>query len=109
MTREKEIFIRSDMRGHRVIAVQPEPADFAARKVAELKVDLKYEDVDFGLSFVKPFTFTSQGDKGFFEFDYIDPQKDRYTFQQKTIFSDGFSVTRDPQTASSDTLVIPVQ
>jgi hypothetical protein len=74
--------------------------------VDHLKVDLLYRDDENGISLASPFVFRSKSEKSFFEFDYI--SKKEYTFQLTTVFKDGFSFTRDPQSSTQDLLVLPV-
>jgi hypothetical protein len=108
MTLGKEIFLRLDMKGHRVITVRPEQADFTDKKVDHVQVNLSYQDAGNGLSFANAFTFRSQADNGFFEYDYVDAQKRGYSFQVTTVFTDGFSVSRDPETSDQDVLTLKV-
>jgi hypothetical protein len=107
-TLANQIIVRADLKGHRVITVEPEQVDFAGCNVDRIQVDLLYQDDDNGLSFAGSFTFRSKTDRGFFEFDYVDPQKAGYTAQLTTVFLDGFSFTRDPQPDTREVLVLPV-
>lgn len=107
-TLANQIILRADLKGHRIITVQPNDVDFADRNVDRVKVDLLYNDTDNGLSFASSFTFTSKTERGFFEFDYVNAQKSEYTFQLTTVFKDGFSFTRDPQPNTKDVLTLDV-
>jgi hypothetical protein len=106
MTLQKEIFLRLDMKGHRVVTVQPANVDFAAKKVDRIQVKLSYDDPANGLNFASTFTFKSKADKGFFEYDYVN--KNDYTVQTTTIFSDGFQVNHDPVSINQDVVNVDV-
>jgi hypothetical protein len=106
MTFDNQIILRADMRGHRVVTVQPEPIDFAARNVDRVQLDVAYKDDANGLSYANTFTFRDSTEKGFFEYDYVDVQKRGYSVQVTTVFRDGFSVTKLPETVDRDVLVI---
>ena len=106
MTMSNQIFVRADMKGHRVVTVQPEDVDFGAENVREVRIQLRYEDEDNGLSFANSFTFKSSGEKGFFEYDYVDPQKRSYTVDATTIFNNGFIANKPAKTADRDILTI---
>jgi hypothetical protein len=108
MTLGRDIFVRSDMKGHRIITVQPAAVDFAARKIDRVKVDLAYEDAVNGLNFANSFTFHSPLEKAHFEFDYVDPQKMNYSAQATSIFTDGFATHKDLGALNSETLTVPV-
>lgn len=108
VTAGKEIFVRADMIGHKIITVQPEAVDFAERKVDRMQVTLRYEDVEAGLSFTDTFTFTSPENKAFFEYDYADVQKEAYSCQVKTFFTNGLSKESDIGTSDRDLLVLGV-
>jgi hypothetical protein len=108
MTFDNQIILRADMRGHRVVTVQPEPIDFAARNVDRVQLDVAYKDDANGLSYANTFTFRDSTEKGFFEYDYVDVQKRGYSVQVTTVFRDGFSVTKLPETVDRDLLVIKV-
>ena len=108
VTLGQQVFLRLDMKGHRVVAVQPEAVDFAGKKVDRIKVSLSYNDAANGLSFANTFTFKSQADKGFFEYDFVDPQQHSYIAQVSTVFSDGFAVQHDPETLDQDVYTVKV-
>jgi hypothetical protein len=108
MTLGREVFVRADMRGHRIITVQPAATDFAARKIDRVKVDLAYEDAVNGLNFANSFTFHSPLEKAHFEFDYVDAQKTDYTAQATSIFNDGFATSKDLGSLNDETLTVPV-
>jgi hypothetical protein len=103
-----KIFVRADMVGHRVVAVQPEEADFGARNVARIEASLLYEDTDLGLHFADTFTFASATDRASFEYDYADMRKQAYGCKVKTIFTNGLSKESDLGTLQRDRLILPV-
>ena len=107
MTLGNQIFLRLDLKGHRVVTVQPNwPA--AVKKVERVKVDLSYQDAGNGLSFASAFTFKSPTEKGFFEYDFVDAQKRGFSAQVTTVFTDGFSITRDPEMVDQDVFTVDV-
>jgi hypothetical protein len=103
-----KIFVRADMAGHRIIAVQPESVDFAARNVVRMEASLLYEDPEAGLHFADTFTFTSATDKANFEYDYSDIQKNAYVCKVKTVFTNGLSKESDLGNLERDHLILPV-
>jgi hypothetical protein len=107
-TMGNQIFVRADMKGHRVVTVQPGEVDFAAQNVREMRARLHYEDKENGLSFASAFTFKSAEEKGFFEYDYVDPQKRSYTVDVMTIFTNGFTATKPLATVDRDRLTIEI-
>jgi hypothetical protein len=106
MTLQKEIFLRLDMKGHRVVTVQPANVDFAAKKVDQIQVKMSYDDAANGLNFASMFTFKSKAEKAFFEYDYVG--KNEYTAQTTTTFRDGFRVVHDPVTLNQDVVNVEV-
>jgi len=107
-TLDRRIFISRDMKGHRIITVRPEGVDFAAKKVKQIKVDLRYEDEGAGLSFADGFTFKSAADRASFEFDYVDDQKAGYQYRVTSLFTNGMSRAGDWQNDAAGELVLPV-
>lgn len=103
-----KIFVRADMAGHRIITVQPESVDFAARHVARLEANLLYEDVDAGLHFADTFTFNSPTDIASFEYDYTDPRKRAYACTVKTIFTNGLAKELEMGNVGRDRLILHV-
>jgi hypothetical protein len=106
MTLQKEIFLRLDMKGHRVVTVQPKDVDFATKKIDRIQVNLSYADPANGLNFASRFTFKSKADKSFFEYDYVTTSD--YSVQTTTVFSDGFQVNHDPVALNQDTVNVEV-
>jgi hypothetical protein len=107
-TLERRIFISSNMRGHKIVMVHPEAADFALKNIKQMTVDLLYEDKDAGLSFADTFNFKSSGDRASFEFDYVDDQKGTYTYRITSLFTNGMSRATDWKKANVGELVLPV-
>jgi hypothetical protein len=108
VTAGKEVFVRLDMTGHKIVTVQPEAVDFATRNVTRMQVSLKYEDSEAGLSFADSFTFTSPAHEVFFEYDYANAQKKTYSCQVKTFFTNGLAKEADLGVLDRDLLVLPV-
>ncbi|KAM3102046.1 hypothetical protein ACKFKF_05800 [Phormidesmis sp. 146-12] len=108
VTNDRRIILRSDMRGHRIVTVQPKKVDFASKRLYEMQVELRYEDEDAGLSFSDLFSFQSINDASTFEFDYADNQKSTYEYRITYRHLNGLSRSTDWTSASSDTLMLPV-
>lgn len=107
-TLEPRIFVRSDMHGHKIVSIRPQPADFGDLKIKQVIVNTKYEDLGNGLSFTNQSTFTKSGDSASFEFDYIDPNQAKYSYQSTVQFTNGMSRDTDWQSTDAPDLVIAV-
>src|ERR1044072_7766592 len=101
-TQQRRIIINANMRGHRIVAIQPQPVDFKAKKIRELKVETRYQDDEAGLSFADAFTFTSADDRATFEFDYVDAAKPGYEYRTNLVFTNGMSKATDWQKSDQD-------
>lgn len=107
MTREGQIFLRADLKGHRIVTLHPASVDFAGNNIREVKVTLSMSDQTNGLSANRQFSFTSKDDIAYFEYNYVvDGQG--YTVESTTIRGDGFTVHHGPTTVDLDVLEIPV-
>ncbi|PYU04420.1 MAG: hypothetical protein DMG33_14150 [Acidobacteria bacterium] len=107
-TLDARIFVRSDMRGHKIVSIRPEAADFAALKIKQVIVNAKYEDLGNGLSFGNQSIFTKPENSGSFEFDYVDPNQAKYSYQASVQFINGMSRDTDWQMTDAADLVVPV-
>lgn len=108
LTNERRIILRSNMRGHRIITVRPRPVDFASKRLREMQVELRYEDMDEGLSFSELVILQSREEQGSFEFDYADDQKFAYEYRVTYWYSNGMSRSTDWSTSKANDLLIPV-
>ena len=107
-TQDNRIFVRSDMHGHKIVTIRPQDADFAGLQIKQVLVNLKYEDLGNGLSYNGQNTFTKPGDTASFEFDYVDPNLSRYSYQASVQLTNGMSRDADWQTSDAADLVIQV-
>jgi len=107
-TQQRRIIVNANMRGHRIVAIQPQAVDFKATKVRELKVETRYRDDEAGLSFADAFTFTSADDRASFEFDYVDAAKPAYEYRTNLVFTNGMSKAGDWQKSDKDDLIVPI-
>lgn len=107
-TQQRRIIVNANMRGHRIVAVRPQPVDFKAMKIRELKVETRYRDDEAGLSFADAFTFKSAEDRASFEFDYVDAAKPAYEFRSTVVFTNGMSKATEWQKTDKDDLTVPV-
>jgi hypothetical protein len=106
-TMDTRVLVRPDMKAHRIVTVRPDPAgDFAAKKIKELDVELKYEDAQASLSYSSTATLASAAAQAVFEFDYVDPEKSAYQYQTTTRLKSGMAKTSDWQTANDPELII---
>ena len=93
-TQESTIFIRLDMKAHRVIQVLSPDDNFAAKGVARVQADLAFEDPDFGMSVRNSFTFDGPGQSGFFEYDYARSEVSTYQLTVTEFLTNGMSRQR---------------
>ena len=107
-TLDNRIFVRSDMHGHKIVSIRPQPVNFDDLKIKQVIVNLKYEDIGNGLSYNSQSTFTKAGDSASFEFDYIDPNQSRYSYQSTVQFTNGMSRDTDWQSSDAPDLVVQV-
>lgn len=108
-TQDNRIFVRGDMHGHKIVTIRPQDgADFAGLQIKQVLVNLKYEDLGNGLSFNGQNTFTKPGDSASFEFDYVDPNLSKYSYQASVQLTNGMSRDADWQTSDAADLVIQV-
>jgi hypothetical protein len=108
VTNERRIVLRTDMQGHRLITVQPKQVSFATKRLAEIQVELRYEDEDAGISFSDLLSFQAMDEAHTFEFDYANPQRSAYQYRITYRYLNGLSRSLDWSSAASDTLTIPV-
>ena len=94
VTMERRIVVRPDMKGRRIIEIQP-PADFSGRKLKRVAIDIRYEDFMAGLSFNDNFVFEEAAARGYFEFDYINEARDRYEFRSTFVYQNGLVQNTD--------------
>jgi hypothetical protein len=107
-TGDKRLYIRADMKGHRVIGVEPAAVDFASVQVNTVEVDLRYLDAADGLSFNDTFTLASQTAHASFEFDYVDPAHKGCEYKLTTNYTSGLSRETDWAAFDGDSLVVAV-
>jgi hypothetical protein len=106
-TASSSIIVRSDMLGHRIVAIQPADTNFAARGIVRMEADLAYVDTNAGLSFQDRFTFQSPEERHQFEFDYAAAENGGYTCLMRTLFANGLQQERDLGTLRGDRVVLP--
>lgn len=107
LTRASTIVLRSDMAGHRVVAVEPPQVDFAARGIVRVEAQLSYVDADSGLDFSDRFTFTNASAAEFFEFDYTAADRASYACTATLVLANGLVLERDLGRLNSDTVTLP--
>jgi hypothetical protein len=102
------IFLRPDMRGHRIVSLRTERVDFASRGVKQIKVATRYEDPEHGLSIADEATFTDASESAAFEFDYVDAQKAAYEVKVTQLFANGMVKAGEWARSDEDELVVKV-
>src|SRR5947209_3135602 len=107
-TLDARIIVRSDSKGHKIVNIRPQAADFADLKIKQIVVQAKYEDLGNGLSFAGQSVLTKPESVGTFEFDYVDPNQSKYSYQASVQFTNGLSRDTDWQTSDDADLVIAV-
>jgi hypothetical protein len=108
-TMTERIVLRPDMRGHRAVAVRPEPIDFAPKGLREIFVEAKYEDVAAALSFSDSFSLTAPSDERSFEYDYVDAANDGYQYRVTHKYTNGLKKATQWQNSDAPELVVSVQ
>ena len=103
-TLDNRIFLRGDMRGHRVIAVRAPGVDFAAKKLAEFQVQLRYIDTAAALQYSGQAALRAAADEAAFEFDYVDPAKSAYEYKLALLFRNGMAQDFDWKSSDADDL-----
>ncbi len=106
VTRLPRIVISRVMKGHKIIQVHPKPVDFASKKLTKMTAELRYKSPQDSANDV--FTFESKDDLQYFEFDYINAQNAKYSYQITYLFSNGMARTTDWQESEADDLALPV-
>lgn len=94
-TLERRITVRGDMKGHRIVTLTAENADFAGAQIREITVQARYVDQPNGLAFADTFVLRAPGDVATFEYDYVNGGPEGYEIQVSRRFTNGLS--RDTQ------------
>lgn len=109
VTLQPRIILSPTMRGHKIIEVRPPtPAHFQKKRLKALQIMLRYSDAGNRLSFQDDFTFSPTSPPEFFEFDYVDPQRLRYSYTLKYTFVNNLTKTVPEQTTTSELLELPL-
>lgn len=107
-TLENRIFLRGDMRGHRVVAIRAPKVNFVGKKIKEIRADLRYIDRDAALEYNGQATLKAPTDVGTFEFDYVDTTKSRYEYKFAVLFTNGLMQDFDWKPSDSDDLNLDI-
>ena len=107
-TLDSRIFVRSDMHGHKIVSIRPQAADFSGLQIKQVVVNMKYEDLGNGLSYNSQSSFAAPGDSASFEFDYVDPNQSKYSYQSSVQYISGLSRDSDWQSSDAPDLTILV-
>lgn len=104
-TEAPRILARPDMRGHRIVAIRP-PADFAARKLKRVDIELRFADEANGLLVEDKASFAAPGGRKAFEYDYVDPLRSGFAWRPLYVFANGMTQRTDWQGSDADELEI---
>lgn len=99
--------IRSDMTGHKIISVRPSDVNFAGKGILRMEADLKYTDMNAGLSFADSFTFWSPKEVQYFEYDYAAADWNKYSCKARMVLANGLVQERDLGLLNGDKLILP--
>lgn len=100
------IYIGADMKGHRVVTVRP-PANLGGTQVRHAKVEARYAGNAGGSTFSDVFEFVAPGDRGVFEFDYVDEARQAYEYRVTYRYANGMARTSEWRTSSEEFLIVP--
>lgn len=107
-TLERRIIVRSDMKGRRIIRIRSEDIDFSEKQLKKMKIGIRYEDNEAGLSYADEYTIKSKENQAYFEFDYVDDQKTNYEYSVKYFYENGLAKTKDWEKNNAEELIIPI-
>jgi hypothetical protein len=101
------MILSSNMKGHRIISVKPDANLFVGNSYKEVEVVFKYEDMASGLSFMDSFSFQPNEDKTrYFEFDYVNPQKEFFEYQLIVTHQSGLQTTSDWKKSKDNIIIV---
>ena len=108
MTQERRIVIVPGMKARRVVTVR-RPADFVARKIGTVTVDLKFQDLMAGLKFEDTIVFDAATEVDTFEYQIVDEANDKYEYTARWVMANGLLLSQDWTTSDATelTLVTP--
>lgn len=106
-TNDRRVFIRPNMKGHRIIAVRAEPSNLANKKISEIQAEMRYMDATAEVN--DNFSFKSTDSRYFFEFDYVDPQQSDYEYRIQYLYLNGMTRQTDWEQTDARELIIPVK
>ncbi len=104
-TEAQRILVRPDMRGHRIVHVEP-PDDFVAARLERVDAELRYQDAANGIDIADRIVFLGSDERRSFEFDYMDPARDGFEWRARYLFVNGMTTDRGWTPAEGDRLRI---
>jgi hypothetical protein len=104
VTYEPRIIVDPKNHGHRVVEVVA-PADWKARSVERISVELRFEDFLENLNYAAQLELDGPDARARFEFDYADVARNRYEWRSTVLFKNGLRHVT-PWTASADPLLV---
>lgn len=108
VTLEPRTFLRSDMKGHRVITVRPPDFQQVRPPATGVDVALHYLDDQGGLEVRGSASFTAGSPPSTFEFDYLDAGRAGYSYTPTWHFANGMTQTLGETRVDIADLTIPL-
>lgn len=106
-TLQDRIILTPQMRGHKIVAIDPAGIPFETKKIREAKLQLKFEDSEAGLSFSSAFSFDSAEDRiRYFEYDYADRNRSAFEYQLTTHHENGLKRSKGWTTSNKAELIL---
>ncbi len=103
------VFITPQMRGHKIITIDPGGIAFKAKKIKEAKLTVKYEDIEAGLSFNDSFSFATAKDRiRYFEYDFMDAEQAELQYQLTLHHTNGMNKSTDWIKSNEDELTLSI-
>ncbi len=101
------VFLTPQMRGHKIVSIDPAGIPFKSKKIKEAKLQVKFEDTEAGLSFNDSFRFESAEDRiRYFEFDFMDSNRSALEYQLITRHENGMNKSTDWTKTNEDELLL---
>ncbi|WP_124981358.1 hypothetical protein [Nonlabens xiamenensis] len=103
------VFITPQMKGHKILTIDPSGIDFDKKKINKLEVSLRYEDTEAGLSFKESYDFASAEDRPrHFEYDFAGAPTAGPEMQMRIRHSNGMQRMTDWEVITEDPLKLEI-
>jgi hypothetical protein len=105
VTSDNYLVIQDGMHGHQRVRVAPQQVDFAAKRISEIDVQMRYADPKNSLSASASLKLALPSDVQVFEFDYLDPSV-RPEYRADIVLNNGLTKSLDWTPASGAQVTI---